>query len=294
MATAKKILVVDDEKEINDSLNEILSGQGHKMYSAFDGNEAIKTVKEEDIDLVFLDMRMPKVDGLQVIRTIKQYKPQIRILVLTGFADTYLEKAKELGVDGFFVKPVRLDTILERMNELLEKKSPPLWSWEREADKIGDHILKAKLLFIEDSNLGLPFIPLDDLIKTGKMQFETQCIYCQNEALNKIKEFKPDIVIMAMSVPMNRTDKVAVHTTDLTGVVLDLQKEGMVKSLIMHTRRDVLEQDYKDKLDQLYDEMKDIPESQLDDYSPQGRRRHFEKLKAAIIAACVKNNLFAK
>lgn len=294
MPDAKKILVVDDEKEINETLSEVLTNRGHQMFSAFDGDEAIKILKENNIDLILLDMHMPEVDGIQVIKAIKQHTPQTKIMVITGFADTYLEKAKELGADGFFIKPVRLDSIIQRMKELLEEKRPPSWSWKAKADEIGDHIIKAKLLFIEDPNPSLPFIPLDDLTKTGKIQFDVQFVYCQDEAVAKIKEFRPNIVIMAMSLPNKKSDKAASSTSDLSDEILDLQRKDFIKAIILHSRRDVLEQEHKDNLEQLYEEMKDVPETQLDDYSPQGRRRHLEKLKAKIIEACIEKKLFIK
>lgn len=294
MPEAKKILVVDDEKEINETLSEVLTNRGHQMFSAFDGDEAIKILKENNIDLVLLDMRMPKVDGIQVIKAIKQHTPKTRIMVITGFADTYLQKAKDLGVDGFFIKPVRLDSIIKRMKELLEEKRPPSWSWKAKAEEIGGHIIKARILFIEDPKPSLPFVPLDDLIHTGKAQLETRFIYSQEEAAENIKEFKPDIVILAMVVPLKKTDESGSGTFDLSDDILDLQGKGIVKALIVHSRRDVLEQEHKDKLDQLYEEMKDVPEMQLDDFSPQGRRRHIEKLKARIIETCIENKLFAK
>jgi CheY-like chemotaxis protein len=292
MPEVKKILVVDDEKEINETLSEILSAQGHKMFSAFDGEEAIKILKENAIDLVLLDIRMPKVDGIEVIKAIKQLSPQPKVMVITGFADSYLEKVKQLGVDGFFVKPVRLDSIIKRMRELLETKRPPSWSWQVKAEEIGEHTIKARLLFVEDSHPSLPLIPLDDLSKTGKIQFETQFIFSQEETVAKIRAFRPDIVILAMSVPLKKTDTTASNTSDLSDEILALLQEGLVKAIIMHSRRDVLEEDYKDKLDQLYEEMKDIPEMQLDDFSPLGRRRHVEKLKAKIIEACLEKRLF--
>lgn len=294
MPEAKKILVVDDEKEINETLSEVLTNRGHQMFSAFDGDEAIKILKENNIDLVLLDMRMPKVDGIEVIKAIKQHSPKTRIMVITGYADTFLQRAKELGVDGFFVKPVRLDAIIKRMKELLEVKRPPSWSWRAKAEEIGEHIIKARILFIEDSKPSLPFVPLDDLVQTGKAQLETRFIYTQEEARENIKEFKPDIVILAMVVPLKKTDESGSGTFDLSDDILELQGKGIVKALIVHSRRDVLEQEYKDKLDQLYEEMKDVPEMQLDDFSPQGRRRHIEKLKARIIETCIENKLFAK
>lgn len=294
MPEVKKILVVDDEKEINETLSEVLTNRGHQMFSAFDGDEAIKMLKENNIDLVLLDMRMPKVDGIQVIKSIKQRTPKTKIIVITGYADTFLQKAKELGVDGFFIKPVRLDAVLKRMEELLKDKKAPIWSWKAKAEDIGEHIIKAKILFIEDPKPSLPFIPLDDLIQTGKAQLEARFVYCQEEAMSNIKEFKPDIVILAMVVPLKRTDETGARTFDLSDEILDLQKKGIVKALIVHARRDVLEQEHKDRLDELYEEMKDIPEMQLDDFSPQGRRRHLEKLKARIIETCIEKRLFAK
>jgi len=242
---------------------------------------------------VLLDMRMPKVDGLEVVKAIKQNSPKTKIMVITGFRDTYLERVKESGVDGFFVKPVRLDAIIKRMKELLEEKRPPSWSWKAKADEIGDRVIKARLLFVEDPNPHLPFIPLDDLIQSG-MQIETQFVYSQNEALNKFKEFEPDIVVMAMSVPKEEGSKSATHTVDITDNALELLNKGAIKAVISHTRRDVLEEEFRDKLEQYYNEMRDSCETQFDDFSPQERCRHFEKLKARIIEACIEKGLFTK
>jgi hypothetical protein len=97
-----------------------------------------------------------------------------------------------------------------------------------------------------------------------------------------------------MSVPLKETDDSASGTFELSDTVLTMVKNGIVKALIVHSRRDVLEQEHKDKLDELYEEMKDVPEMELDDFSPQGRRRHIEKLKARIIETCIENKLFAK
>ena len=99
---------------------------------------------------------------------------------------------------------------------------------------------------------------------------------------------------MAMSVPLNKSDKNDSCTSDLTEELLDLQRKGVIKELIVHTRRDMLEQEHKAIADQLYKEMKDESETCLDDFSPQGRRRHVEKLKARILEICIDKKLFVK
>ena len=143
------------------------------------------------IDLMLLDMNMAKVDGLRVIQEAKKNSPKTRILVITGFADTYQDKAKELGVDGFFIKPVRLDSIVKRITELLEKKSPPCWPWQAKAEEIGERIIQAKALFIEDPNPNPPFIPLDDMTATAKIRIKAKFIYSQKEQFPRLESLSP-------------------------------------------------------------------------------------------------------
>lgn len=123
MNTAKKILVVDDEKDIVRLLESRLTMNGFEVYTAFDGVEALKKVKEIKPDLIILDIMLPKIDGFQVCRIIKydiDYK-NIPIILLTAKASQEdQDKGKEVGADLFIVKPFESGSLISEIKKLLK------------------------------------------------------------------------------------------------------------------------------------------------------------------------------
>ncbi|MCM8800535.1 MAG: response regulator [Candidatus Omnitrophica bacterium] len=95
-----KVLVVDDEKVVRDFLARLLRLEGIEVKTANDGLEAIEAVKEEKFDLVFLDIRMPKMNGLEVFTELKKIDLDLRCIFMTGYAlETYLfDKCKSPGI----------------------------------------------------------------------------------------------------------------------------------------------------------------------------------------------------
>ncbi|HEY4643691.1 MAG TPA: response regulator [Bacteroidota bacterium] len=119
MADKRKILVVDDEDALRTVLSSELVGEGYDVETAGDGDEAIKVVQTKPFDLVLLDIKMPKVDGFEVLRFLKSKYPQIKVIMLTGFADLKNAiESKKLGAEDFISKPydlVDLLTTIERV-----------------------------------------------------------------------------------------------------------------------------------------------------------------------------------
>ena len=120
MPEKRRILVADDE----DSYREILSSQltlaGYEVVLAADGDEAVSSLKQKKFDLALLDIRMPKQDGIQVLKFISQNCPATRSIMLTGFADLELAmEAKELGAVDFIDKPFSLDDILSSIRQAI-------------------------------------------------------------------------------------------------------------------------------------------------------------------------------
>ena len=122
---AKKILVVDDEKDIVDILKEILKHEGYDVETAFDGEEGLKKVVEIKPDLVVADVMMPKMDGYEFVRKMKEDPSvsSIPVIFLTAkdqTTDRY--KGLSLGVVAYIVKLFDLDELRETVREVLETK----------------------------------------------------------------------------------------------------------------------------------------------------------------------------
>jgi CheY-like chemotaxis protein len=88
---AKRILVVEDEKDLNEAYSLILSQEGYKVFSAFDGAEALDIAKAENPDLILLDLKMPNMDGLEFLRNFKDIKPK-KTMPVVVFSNIDLEK----------------------------------------------------------------------------------------------------------------------------------------------------------------------------------------------------------
>ena len=115
------VLVVDDEEGIRESIRMILSDE-YEVLSAPDGEMALKILKARDLDLVFLDIRMPGMDGMEFLRRAKGMKPDVEIII-TAFAslDTAVE-ALRYGVMDYIEKPFRVDRIIELARKGVERR----------------------------------------------------------------------------------------------------------------------------------------------------------------------------
>ncbi len=104
-----KILVVDDSPEIRELLWVFLEKRGYKVFVSSSGEEALIKVKTEKPKVVFLDIRMPGMDGLMVLKKIKEIDPLIKVVMLTSAQERYMvEEAKKLGADDYLTKPCDL------------------------------------------------------------------------------------------------------------------------------------------------------------------------------------------
>lgn len=103
------ILVVDDERAICEILKEFLSIFGHTVHSAISGEEALERLKEKSFDVIFLDIRMHGISGLEVLKEVKASRPATKVIMISAYGDDETaQRAKELGADGYVQKPVDL------------------------------------------------------------------------------------------------------------------------------------------------------------------------------------------
>lgn len=118
-----KILVVDDEKPISDIIKFNLEKEGYEIVTAFDGEEALEKVEEESPDLIVLDVMLPKIDGLEVVREVRK-KHSMPIIMVTA-KETEIDKVLglELGADDYVTKPFSNRELVARVKANLRRQS---------------------------------------------------------------------------------------------------------------------------------------------------------------------------
>ena len=115
------ILVVDDDKEIANAIEIYLSREGYNIIKAYDGEEAIKKVNENEIHLIILDIMMPKKDGLQTLEEIRKSKT-IPVIMLSAKSEDYDKiSGLDLGADDYITKPFNPLELIARVNSVLRR-----------------------------------------------------------------------------------------------------------------------------------------------------------------------------
>jgi two-component system, NtrC family, nitrogen regulation response regulator NtrX len=117
----KAILIVDDEESICQTLGGILKDEGHEVVTAASGEEALRVVDEDPPSLVLLDIWLPGIDGIEVLKVIKAGHPQIQVIIMSGHGTIETAvKATRLGAFDFIEKPLSLEKVILVVNHALE------------------------------------------------------------------------------------------------------------------------------------------------------------------------------
>jgi DNA-binding response OmpR family regulator len=116
----RKILIVDDDVDIVRMVGTMLGGQGWDVLSALGGEEALRLVRAERPDLALVDIMMPHMNGLEVLREARAIAPELRIVMITAFGDvgSYLE-SRELGACEYINKPFESEELLTLIRRAL-------------------------------------------------------------------------------------------------------------------------------------------------------------------------------
>lgn len=116
------ILVVDDDKKINQIYSDALRGKGFTVHSAFSGDEALDTTADVAVDLVISDIMMPGIDGYELTEHLREYNPELPILMISAKEEFEAKRRGFLvGTDDYMVKPVDLNEMILRVNALLRR-----------------------------------------------------------------------------------------------------------------------------------------------------------------------------
>jgi len=123
MAQKKSVLVVDDENGPRESLRMILK-PNYDVHTATNGREALQFIDSKNVDVVTLDLNMPGLSGLDVLREIKKQKADIEVIVITGYGShTNIQEALRYGAVDFISKPFNVVDIMTTINKSFERRN---------------------------------------------------------------------------------------------------------------------------------------------------------------------------
>lgn len=117
-----RILVLDDVQEAADAVQKILVKRGYEVIGFTDEEAAIDYVEEHPLDLAILDIKLKKMDGVQVLRKLKEIQPDIRVIMLTGYpTHETVEEAMRLGANAYCLKPIDRSELEKKVDEVLSE-----------------------------------------------------------------------------------------------------------------------------------------------------------------------------
>jgi CheY-like chemotaxis protein len=118
MSEKKKILICDDEEGIRESFKLILN-ETYNLIFATDGLQALEILnKQQDIQLVLIDIKMPKVNGIEITKEIKLLSPHIKVIVVTGYESAEIaQEALAAGAEAYITKPFETNTVIKKIND---------------------------------------------------------------------------------------------------------------------------------------------------------------------------------
>jgi CheY-like chemotaxis protein len=127
MTALRKVLVVDDDPAVRKSFDRVLSGKGYAVITAENGEEALRKLNEEKYDLVYSDIRMPGMSGLEVAEKVRARRPWTPVVIITGYGtDIAEERAKAAGVSKFLHKPLSPAMIEDSARDVLAVPAAPV------------------------------------------------------------------------------------------------------------------------------------------------------------------------
>lgn len=117
---SSKLLIVDDQYGIRILLNEVFQKEGYQTFQAASGIQALEIVENHSPDLVLLDMKIPGMDGIEILKRLKVIDPDIQVIIMTAYGELdMIQEAKDLGAITHFAKPFDIDEIRAAVKKLL-------------------------------------------------------------------------------------------------------------------------------------------------------------------------------
>jgi len=118
-----RVLLVDDEVTFTVNMSKILSRRGYDVTAVNDGESAIRTIEDEEYDVVVLDLRMPGMDGMATLKVMKRKRPLLEVIILTGHGSVESGiLGMHIGAFDYAMKPIQIGELQEKINQAFERK----------------------------------------------------------------------------------------------------------------------------------------------------------------------------
>jgi CheY-like chemotaxis protein len=196
MTASRKVLVVDDDPVVRKSFDRVLTSKGYAVITAESGEEALRKLSEEKYDVVYTDIRMPGMSGLDVAEQVKAKRPWTPVVIITGYgSDAAESRAKAAGVVSFLHKPLSPEMIEGSAREALaappaaeEAVSPAVAEAPRAEPSGVGGALKNIALFFAAPFIGLAYVVALPFVGLGFLAFMAARAAGKIEALRAVGE----------------------------------------------------------------------------------------------------------
>ncbi len=195
-----KILVVDDETTMLETLSSFFGNRGYQLMTTTSAEAALNLIAGEQPSLALIDIKLPGMNGLELLKRIKQDYPGVKTFVITAYDEENKKAAEEIGVDAFFAKPIGLDALKKKVIEVLSDTERRLKTLIK--TQVLEGIPSAKLLFVlevlpHEQDRLTPYLKacFTDESRCGG-RYTTEFAYSINDALQKLISFRPDVVLI--------------------------------------------------------------------------------------------------
>lgn len=186
----KKILIIEDEKSLIDTLSKKLKNEGYEVFVAYDGKEGLESIAEKKPDLIMLDMLMPNIDGYGVLEKMREENNKIPIIIISNSGQPVdVDRALKLGAKDYLVKAeLDLDEIMEKVKNCIDNNS---------SSNLDCPPGSKKILIVED----------DEFLRQLCAKKMNQMNFCVDMAVDGIKGYekiikgKPDLVLLDIIMP---------------------------------------------------------------------------------------------
>ena len=196
-----KILVVDDETTMLETLSSFFGNRGYQLMTAASAEAALKLIAEEQPALALIDIKLPGMNGLELLKIIKRDYPGVKTFVITAYDEENKKTAEAIGIDAFFAKPIGLDELKKKVIQILSDTERNMKTLVKR-QVILEGAPKAKLLFVlevlpNEQDRLTPYLRecFTDQSRCGG-QYEVEFAYSINDAQQKLMSLKPDVVLI--------------------------------------------------------------------------------------------------
>jgi len=192
------ILIVDDEENVRWFIASACEPFGYEILTASSGYEALKVIQEHQLklDLVILDLNMPGMGGVEVLKSIRKFQPELPVIVLTAMHEKEAE-CQALYISGFIKKPYKLEALFRKITSIIERQA-----FEKGTISIPpDMVPAAKILIVDDEPEVCEILGTALQEDVLNVDFKVAWVTSSEKAIPFSLEFEPDLAIVDIKMP---------------------------------------------------------------------------------------------